>query len=137
MVSEWLRPVDLCTPLIRLCTLVILLYDNGGGGGGPQIRGPLSLCSKKKYYSILFDDLDAYLYSKVHGSRIGLTKIKQGLYYLPGMIQRLCGRWLEGGLGSQPRQPPRSLLWDSITEWVTYPFISSKKCIHMCLRILN
>ena len=34
-------------------------------------------------YSILFDDLDAYLCSKVNGSRIGLAKIRHGLYYLP------------------------------------------------------
>ena len=34
-------------------------------------------------YSILFYDLDAYLCSKVNRSRIGLDKIRQGLYYLP------------------------------------------------------
>ena len=39
--------------------------------------------AKLTKYSILFDDLDAYLCSKVNGSRIGLAKIRQGLYYLP------------------------------------------------------
>ena len=41
-----------------------------------------------KNYNILFDDLDAYLCSKVHGSRIGLAKVKKGIYYLPGFDSR-------------------------------------------------
>ena len=41
-----------------------------------------------KNYSILFDDLDAYLCSMVHGSRIRLVKVKKGLYYLPGFDSR-------------------------------------------------
>ena len=40
---------------------------------------------KLKDYNILFDDLDAYLCSKVNRSRIGFAKIKQGRYYLPGL----------------------------------------------------
>ena len=47
--------------------------------------------AKLKNYSILFDDLDAYLCSKVQGSRIGLAKIKQGLYYLPGLDSQSPG----------------------------------------------
>ena len=34
-------------------------------------------------YSILFDDIDAYLCHKVDGWKIGLAKVQQGLYYLP------------------------------------------------------
>ena len=41
-----------------------------------------------KNYNILFYDLDAYLCSKVHGSRIGLAKVKKGLYYLLGFDSR-------------------------------------------------
>ena len=41
--------------------------------------------AKLTNYSIIFDDLDAYLCSKVNGSTIGLAKIRQGLYYLPAI----------------------------------------------------
>ena len=34
-------------------------------------------------YSIFFDDLDTYICSKVNELKIGLAKIRQGLYYLP------------------------------------------------------
>ena len=40
--------------------------------------------AKLKEYSILFDDIDAYLCHKVDGWKIGLAKVRQGLYYLPG-----------------------------------------------------
>ena len=36
-----------------------------------------------KDYNILFDNIDAYLCHKLHGWKIGLAKVQQGLYYLP------------------------------------------------------
>ena len=40
--------------------------------------------AKMKEYNILFDDIHAYLCHKVDGWKIGLARVKKGLYYLPG-----------------------------------------------------
>ena len=39
--------------------------------------------AKIKEYTVLFDDLDAYLCNKVQRWRIGLAKIQQDVFYLP------------------------------------------------------
>ena len=65
-----LQPIGLITHVLHVPKLFVSLVS-------------IQRLAKLKNYSILFDDLDAYLCSKVQGSRIGLAKIKQGLYYLP------------------------------------------------------
>ena len=67
-----LQPIGLITHVLHVLKLFVSLVS-------------VQRLAKLKNYSILFDDLDAYLCSKVEGSRIGLAKIKQGLYYLPGL----------------------------------------------------
>ena len=67
-----LQPIGLITHVLHVPKLFVSLVS-------------IQRLAKLKNYSILFDDLDAYLCSKVQGSRIGLAKIKQGLYYLPGL----------------------------------------------------
>ena len=90
-------------------------------------------------YKVLqrLDHLDAYLCSKVHGSRIGLAKIKQGLYYLPGLDSRSP---VAGGLKVASVQASTTLvepIMNFITKWVTLLSISSNKCIRVCLRTLK
>ena len=41
-----------------------------------------------KAYTILFDDIHAYLCNKVDGWKIGLAKVQKGLYYLPEGISK-------------------------------------------------
>ena len=67
-----LQPMGLITHVLHVSKLFVSLVS-------------VQRLAKLKDYSIIFYDLDAYLCSKVHGSRIGLAKIKQGLYYLPGL----------------------------------------------------
>ena len=73
-----LQPIGLITRVLHVPKLFVSLVY-------------VQRLAKLKNYSILFDDLDAYLCSKVQGLRIGLAKIKQGLYYLPGLDSQSPG----------------------------------------------
>ena len=67
-----LQPMGLITHVLHVPKLFVSLVS-------------VQRLAKLTNYSIIFDDLHAYICSKVNGSRIGLVKIKQSLYYLPAI----------------------------------------------------
>ena len=67
-----LQPMGLITHVLHVPKLFVSLVS-------------VQRLAKLTNYSILFYDLEAYLCSKVNGLKIGLAKIRQGLYYLPGI----------------------------------------------------
>ena len=64
-----LEPIGLLTQVLHVLTIFISLVS-------------AQKLAKMSEYRIVFDNFDAFLYNKVHGWRIGLARICQGLYHL-------------------------------------------------------
>ena len=65
-----IEPIGILTNVLHVLKLLVSLIS-------------VQRLAKIKEFNILFDDIDAYLCHKVHGWKIGLARVQQGLYYLP------------------------------------------------------